>query len=132
MLHHGLTGTEGAGNRRNAALGDGEQCVDDALSGYQRHIRGQLGLVGTPAAHRPLLHEADGMLLAPVVGHHRNRGGHRVLAGADIGDGACNAHGDHDLLLHHVGLLDRTDDVAAGHLVADLGGGHKLPLLVSL
>ena len=54
MLYDRLARTERAGDRRNTAFGDGEQGVDDPLTGDQRFIRGELLLVGPPDADRPL------------------------------------------------------------------------------
>ena len=42
VLHHGLAGAEGAGHRGHAALGQGEQGIDDPLAGDQQDIGGQL------------------------------------------------------------------------------------------
>ena len=53
----------------------------------------------------------------------------RILSAADIGKGAANANRNHDLLLYHIGLLNRTDDVAAAYLVARICSGYELSLI---
>ena len=60
------------------------------------------------------------MLLSLLIGHHSNRIRYRVLAAADIGQGAFDADRNHDPLLYHIRLLYRTDDIAAAHLVAHI------------
>ena len=129
MLHHGLAGAEGAGHRGHAALGQGEQGVDDPLPGGQQNIGGQLALIRTAHPHRPGLHQAHRHLAAV---HRRDRR-HRVLHG-EIAlrnglDGTDNAVGHHDLVRDHSGLLHSAQDVPGPHLVPDGLFRHEMPAL---
>jgi len=72
------------------------------------------------------------MLLSLLVCHNSHCIGNRILSAADIGKGAANANRNHDLLLYHIGLLNRTDDVAAAYLVARICSGYEGPLLLTL
>ena len=130
MLHDGLAGAEGAGDGGGAALGHGEEGVHDALTGEQGGLGGILVLVGPAHTDGPLLHHGEVMLLPLVVHQHGHGVQHREGAGLDGLDGAAHSGGDHDLVEDGGGLLDGADDVAAHHLVALLGGGHEVPLLL--
>ncbi len=57
MLHNGFARPKGTRNRRDAAFGDGEQRINNTLTGDQRHIRRQFFLVGTAFSNRPALHQ---------------------------------------------------------------------------
>ena len=132
MLHHRLTGTEGAGDSGGAALGDGEHGVDDPLAGLEGGHRVVLFLVGTAHTDRPLLDHGQGHDLALVgldLGHHLVDD---VVAGSDGPvDNAADAVGHHDLVEHHFRLRDGTQHVAADHPVTHLGYGGIGPLLLT-
>ena len=131
MLHHGLARAEGAGDGGGAALGDGEEGVDDPLTGAQGRSGGVFVLIGTAYADGPLLHHGQVDRLALGGFQH----GHRVLHGvvARLGHQlqlAAQIGGHHDLVEHHAGLLDGADHVAALDGVARLGHGGEVPFLL--
>ena len=132
MLYNRFTGPERSRNSRNTALCDWEQTVNNTLSCYKRHIRGQLSLIGTTLTYRPLLHQRNRMLLSLLVCHNGHCIGNRILSAADIGKSAAYANRNHDFLLYHLGLLNRTDDVAAAYLVTHICSGYEDPLLLTL
>ena len=66
VLHDGLARAEGAGNGRGAALGDGEERVDDALAGVHRARGDVLSGVGSLDTDGPALDHAQ--LLLALVG----------------------------------------------------------------
>ena len=55
MLGHGLAGTEPAGDRGGAALGDREQRIDHPLAGNQRRVGVQPLSDRAGGADRPFL-----------------------------------------------------------------------------
>ena len=132
MLHDGLAGAEGPGDGGGAALGHGEHGIHDALAGEKGRLGGIFVFVG--AAH------TDGPFLRHGEGHHvplgGAQGGHGVQHGEGAGldglQGAAHLGRDHDLVEDGGGLLDGADDVAALHLVAGLGGGLEVPVLLAV
>ena len=132
MLYNRLAGTERSGNSRNTALCNWEQTVNNTLSCYKRHVRRQFPLIRTAFTYRPLLHQFNRMLLSLLIRHNSHCIGNRILSAADIGKGTAYAHRNHDFLLHHLGLLNRTDDVAAANLVSHICSGYEGPLLLTL
>ncbi len=89
-----------------------------------------LVLVGPAHADGPLLHHGQRVLLPLLVHHHGHRVQHGEGAGLDGLHGALQGGGHHDLVEHHAGLLDGAQHVAADHLVAGLGHGGEVPLLL--
>ncbi|CAN4010611.1 DNA topoisomerase, partial [Dysosmobacter welbionis] len=130
VLHHSLAGAEGPGHGGGAALGNGEQGVNDPLAGAQRPLGGIFVLVGPPDPDRPLLHHGQGHVL-PLVSA---QGGHGLLHGEgaapDVRDGAAQIGGHHDLVEHHRRLRHGADHVAALHLRAGGDRGGEVPLLL--
>ena len=59
VLYYGFAGAERSRYGRNAAFGDGEQGVDDALSGDQGHIRRKFFFIGAAFTDRPALHQSQ-------------------------------------------------------------------------
>ncbi len=129
MLDDGLTGTERSGNRGNTALGDGEEAVDDTLTGDQRGVGSELGLVGTALTDRPLLGHGD--IHIALFGLNDRYGLADIEgAGLDRLDLSGNPVGDHYLLCNNGCLLDSSDDVTGFNLVADSRCSHEVPLLL--
>ena len=132
MLHHGLAGAEGAGHGRRAALGNGEHGVDNPLAGAQGPLRGVLLLIGTADTDGPLLDHGQRHVF-PVLGGQGGNGLRHIKGTAlDVLDGALQVGGHHDFVEHNGSLGHGADDVAAGDLVAGLGGGGEVPLLLPI
>ena len=129
VLHHGLAGAEGAGDGGGAALGDGEERVDDALAAVHGAAGHILAGVGPGNTHRPALDHGQIVELALLVPDGGDDLVHGVQAAADEDHLALKSVGHHDLVQDGAGLLDGAQHVAGGELVAHLGHGHEVPLL---
>ena len=132
MLHDGLARAEGAGDRRGAALGDGEQRIDDTLAAVHRAGRGILLAVGPRDTHRPVLDHGELVHLALVV---LNDGDHVVngeLALLDALDRAAQPGGHHYLVQDRARLLHGAEHVARVHMLAGLRDGVELPFLLAV
>ena len=132
MLSDGLSASERAGNRRDAALGYREERIDDALTGDERNIRRELLFKRSAAAHGPLLHERYGQLIA-VCGLYRAY----LLCDCVIALGyrlyrADNAGLHHYPVFDYLGLLHGAENISADDLVAGLHLGHEMPLFISV
>ena len=132
MLHHGLARAEGAGDSGGAALGDGEECVDDALAGVHGAGGDEFSLVGALDTDGPALHHGEGPLA--LVGLDLRHG---LIDGVlalldDPGHLAGDAVRDHDLVKDGAGLLHGAEHIAGADLVAGLGDGDELPLLCAV
>ncbi len=130
-----LAGAEGARNAGGAALGDGEEGVDDALRRHHRLVRIQPCRItagedaaGQRLAHRPFVGERDGALGA----RRRLEPGDRLVDG----DRAVTDPADLEILVqverHHDlvndgALRHRAQRVAGVNLVADPPGGGERP-----
>ena len=132
MLHNGLARTERAGDGGGAALGDGEERVDNTLSA----VHGAAGdiLLGIRArdTHGPALQHGQLMLAALCVAHDGNRLRHGELTALHAHDLAGHAGGHHDLVAYRARLLHRAEHVTGGDLVAGLRHGDKVPLLFAV
>jgi hypothetical protein len=84
---------------------------------------------GTRHAHRPGLHHGKLGLLAVKL-QLENLLVHRVASlGGNLGDGAAGARGQQDLVYGDERVfVDGSPDIAAREVIANLGGGRKLPL----
>ena len=131
VLNDRFTGPEGAGNSSNTAFGNGEEGIDNTLTGDQRHIGSQLLLIGAALADGPALHK--GQIFFAVFGRY---GSDRLVdgktSGRDRGKSTFDPVGDHDLLGDQGRFFDGSDDVAGNYLVADLGGSFKVPFLFAV
>ena len=128
MLGNGFARAEGPGNGCHAALGNGEQAVDHALAGDQRHIGAQLLLIGAAAAHGPVLQHGD-LFFAAVRQNHYGHGfgDGKIALGNAFQHTACPLR-NHDLMHDHGGLLHGAQHIAGNQSIAGLGHGHKMPL----
>ena len=133
MLGNSLTGTEGAGDGCDTALGDREHRVDDALTGDQGHVGVDLVLVGTAYTDRPLLHETNVLFGAIGGGQDCDDLFDRVVAFRDGLDGAAlEVRGYHDLVVDNVRFLNGTDDVTGHDGVACSDAGDEVPFLFTV
>ena len=132
MLDDRLAGAERPGNGCHAAFGDWKQRVDNALAGDERHVGGELALIGAADADGPALHQRDFLLGAVGRLDHSNGIGDGEIAGADRFDGSDDTVGDHDLVQDDLRLLNRAKDVAGRYLVAHFGGGSEGPFFIAV
>ena len=132
MLDNGLAAAEGAGHRRHAALGDGEERIHDALTGNHGLCGRQFLFIGTAATNRPCLEHGILRHVAVFVLDLVNRIQDGSLAAEHPLHGAFLAGRQHDLVQYGRGLLDHADDVAAHYMVADTHLGFKLPFLLAV
>ena len=126
MLHDRLAAAERAGNRCHAALGDGEERINDALAGDHRLSRRKLLLIRTAAADGPLLQH--GHFHLAVFARDAGNGRHDVrFALEDPRQLAGDAIGHHHAVLDGLGLLHGAEDVAGNELVPDFCHGLERP-----
>ena len=126
MLHDRLAAAEWAGNRCHAALGDGEERIDDALAGDHRLGRRELLLVRAAAADGPLL--KHGHFHLAVFSRDAGNGRYDVrFALKDPRQLAGNAVRHHHAVLNGLGLLHGAEDVAGNELVPHLCHGLERP-----
>ena len=127
VLYNSFTGAEGAGNRRDAAAGDGEKRVDYTLAGHHRHGWRTLLFIWAAATHRPFLHH--GQLVGFPFGIHNfaDRIGNGMFPCVDFGDLTGYAIRHHNPMLHHCIFLHHADDCARHHLVAWRHARFEIP-----
>ena len=131
MLGDGLAAAERAGNRRNAALGYREECVDNSLTRYKGHVGRELLCIGSALSDRPLLHEGECVIFTVILGDNAYRVGDGEIPLAYALDRAGDGRGNHYFVVDYIGLLDCAEHVAALDPVARLDGGNKVPAGVS-
>ena len=132
MLYHGFAAAEGAGHCRHASLGNGEQGINDPLSGNQGTVGRKFFLIGTATAHRPFLHQSDGNFRAVFVLYNCHGVGNVIVA---IGDGLHLTHdsgGHHDFVEYYFRFLHGTQHIAAGDGITGFCGGNKVPQNIPL
>ena len=131
MLNNRLAASEGSRYGCHTAFCDGEEHVNHALSGDQRHAGRQFLLIWTAFTNRPFLHQS----YVFVAFRRRNDCDdifYGKFSGFDLLDRTLDAVGDHDPLLHHCGLLYGTDDVSGLHCIAGLCSRNKVPFQITL
>ena len=98
VLYYGLSGAERPRHARGAALGNGKERVNHALTRNQRLIRGQFFRIRARDTHRPLLHQRQRQVL--IVGKQQGADllGHRKVALAQLRDHASRFRGHHNLV----------------------------------
>ncbi len=126
LLDHGLSGTEGSRNTRGSPLRHRKEGVDDALTGDERDVRGEL--LGNRARHsyHPLVSQCE---------RDRTRTGrertdavaNRVFSALQVGESSTESGRNQDLVEDELSFLDRAEDGSGGHLTADLCRGSELP-----
>ena len=122
MLDDGLSGAEGAGHGGGTALGDGEQGVDDPLTGLEGGDGVVFALIGAAHADGPFLDHGEFFDLALIGLNFCDDLVHNVVAGFDGPlHGAGDAVGDHDFVEDDFSFGHSAQHVAAGNLVAFLG-----------
>ena len=132
VLHDGLAGAEGAGDRGGAALGDGEERVYDALAAVHGPGGGVFLAVGPGDTDRPVLDHGELTGLAVVVLEDGDDVVHGELALFDGLDRPADPGGHQELVEDGAGLLDGAEDVARGDVLARLGDGDEVPLLLAV
>ena len=132
MLDHGLTRAEGTGHAGGTALGDGEQGVDGTLTRNHGLGGGELLLVGTGHADRPLLGEHDVLDGAVLQLELTDAVGNAEVTGIQLHDLALLTGRAHDLMGDDLGLLHRTVHVACGDGVTVAQSRLEVPELVAV
>ena len=131
MLDNRLAASEGSRYGCHTAFCDGEEHVNDTLSGDQRHAGRKFLLVGTAFTHRPFLHQGH-ILVAVRRRNHCNHIFYRKFSRFDLLDGTLDTVGDHDPLLHYCSLLYSTDDISGFHRIAYDGRRDEVPFQITL
>ena len=132
MLHHGLAGTEGTGDAGGAALGNGEQGVDDALPRNHRLDGRELACIGARHTHGPLLHQRNLLDGAVLQSELADTVGDLEVAGVQLHDGAALAGRAHDTVEDGIRFLHGSVDIAGSNLVAVTQLRLKVPDLVPI
>ena len=126
MLNNGFTRTERAGNRRNAALCEGEEGVDRSLTCGQQNVGRELLLVRSANADRPLCKHCN--VLPAVFG--LDYGDNVVackLAFLNLGNSTADFVGNENFVKYSGGLLNSTEHIACRNLVAGFSDGLERP-----
>ena len=132
MLHDGLARAEGAGDRGRAALGDGEQRIDDALAAVHRAGGGVFLAVRPGDTHGPVLDHGELVGLALVVLDHGDDVVYGELALLYALDRAAQPGGYHYLVQYGRGLLHGAENVAGINVLAGLRHGDEVPLALAV
>ena len=128
MLHNGLSAAERPGNRRHAALCNGEQRVYYPLARYHRLRGGKLFLIGPAAAHGPFLEHGQ-LYFALIGSDFRYRLKHVRFARIYPRYLAAYAVWHHYFMEHGVCFLHCAQHVARAHVVAHACDRNKVPKL---
>ena len=132
MLCYCFTGTEGAGDCRNAALCNREECINDTLPCNQRRIGRFLFLIGSFPTYRPFLHHGYVHVIALFICDDTNGFLNGEIADKNFLNNALEAIGNHDFTLHHSRFLHKTDFIPCNYCIAGLLCGFKFPFLFSV
>ena len=129
MLCHGLARSEAAGNCGGAALGDGEEGVDDALARDERKRCLQTLRHRTRRSDRPVLAERQLMQGAPFIAQHRHRVGHFIFAvGLDRLNHTAQSGRHHAAMFNDRRFGAYRVDVAAFDFITGLHAKRDVPL----
>ena len=131
VLHDGLAGSEGSGNRGDAAFRNREERVNNSLAGHQRHLRRELLAVRAAASDGPALHQCQRLFLSTLRDQCSDLIRHGEITLANLRDRSGEQRRDHDLVGDNLRFPHFSEDIAAGHLRARFNGRDKMPDLVA-
>ena len=130
MLNDSLTASKRARYCCHTALRDREEGINDTLPGYKRHLRRKFSLIWTAFSHRPLLHQSK-LPLSCFRCYNCNHFFYCKFTCFDLFDRPFYSIRNHDLLLYHRRLLDRTDHISFFDFISDFNSRNKLPFQIS-
>ena len=130
MLNDSFTASERSRHGCHTTLCNREERIDHTLPGYKRHLRRKLSLIRTPFTDRPFLHQGKLSVLR-ISGNNGNHFLNRKFSCFDLFDRPFYSIRNHDLLLYHRRLLDRTDHISCFDFISDFNSRNKLPFQIS-